>query len=56
MEKQLGAYAAREEAVAAAGREAKEKGETALLARDKAQARADTAAREVERLRAERWM
>jgi len=54
MEKQLAAYAAREESVAAVGRDAKEKAENALLARDKATARADAAQRELERIRAER--
>lgn len=54
MEKQLASYAQREEGVAQAGRDAKEKAENALLARDKAQAKCDQALRELERLRAER--
>ena len=50
---------AREEAAGASwparsGRDAKEKAENALLARDKAQAKCDQALRELERLRAER--
>ena len=54
MEKQLASYAQREEGVAQSGRDAKEKAENALLARDKAQAKCDQALRELERLRAER--
>ena len=48
MEKQLASYAQREEGVAQSGRDAKEKAENALLARDKAQAKCDQALRELE--------
>ena len=49
MEKQLASYAQREEGVAQSGRDAKEKAENALLARNKAQARCDQALRELEK-------
>lgn len=54
MEKQLAAYAAREESVAAVARDAKEKAENALLARDKSAAREAQAGRELDKERAAR--
>lgn len=56
MEKQLAAYAAREESVAAVARDSKEKAENALLERDKASAREAHLARELEAERAQRGL